>query len=220
LALASSVSAEQLVKAQQKESPETDKDNQMIVWCSMTDDSRIYASSKSELESFYPCGKLLANTSCDAEGNRMISKLSNRPEQHRDCDIGPRIIAISHSPKRPAAYQPKVSRRSNSSLSPLTAMQKLKLKKALLKAEKLKNNKHAAGIERIIEALISDVMRGDFKKFNELERLEKLANLTLNPRSAAKNKRRRGRKKLLKQFDIIMKNVDRPTQLKLRRLLN
>lgn len=70
--------------------------NRIIKWCSEDGTKTRYASANLQIKNFKPCGVLNIEKSCDASGNRLISNTSDRPRDHRDCDLGPRIMVIRH----------------------------------------------------------------------------------------------------------------------------
>lgn len=90
------VQAEQWSLDGEGEHPPPAPENRIIKWCSEDGSHVRYASSNIEIKGYTPCGKVGATTTCDASGNRMISKDPNRPHDHLDCGVGPRIFIMNH----------------------------------------------------------------------------------------------------------------------------
>lgn len=142
-----------------KEHRPAEQENRIIKWCS-EDGSRVrYASANLTIKGFQPCGTLAATKTCDAVGNRIISKDGARPRDHRDCDLGPRILVIRQAPEDEIDLSGLDAKRKQG--EPLTPEEQRSLEKELKIAEKKQAAYDPAKqVEDILRVMLSGYMSG------------------------------------------------------------
>lgn len=201
----------------------TSKENRIIKWCKPDGSKARFASANLKIKGYEPCGKLEAVSSCDAVGNRLISKNSKRPIDHKDCGTGPRIVVISHS-------QPDDGQSGD--VEPMTAAENRQLTAEMRAAEKQQENDPEIQLQKAVNQLLTNLLGVDQAEIDRLITgnsrgyMKNGSNKRRNKRNRVKNRnnadklKNRDIKALIKQFEAMSQHLAPATKEQFEKLLN
>ena len=185
-------SAEQWSLEQSQEHPPEKPQNRIIKWCSEDGSQERWASANIQPKGYIPCGKLSTVATCGASGKRMIGgNDSERPRDHRDCGVGPRILIVNHDEND--TIDTSAVPENPGEITPLSNDEAKALKQEIEHAEKLQNSDPMMQLQKMADLLLQQLLSGPGgKPKSDRELDKKLKNVDPKTRSAIKQ--------LLKQY--------------------
>lgn len=181
-------------EASQEHAPQS-PENRIIKWCNEDDSHVRYASANLKIKGYVPCGKLSVSATCDATGNRMISKDNERPHGHLDCSVGPRIFIMRHS--EGDIIDTSAVPEDGEEIKPLSYQEKKALKEEMEQASKSQRNNPGQQLQNLVENMIKTMLSSNPRKQNS-----------------------RQQRKAKKQVDEALKSMDPHTREALQKFLD
>lgn len=192
LFLATEAFGDQWSLSSELEHPPVRAENRIIKWCDEESGHERWASANIKLKGYTPCGKLASVSTCDASGKRMIAGNEvARPNDHRDCGIGPRILIVNHDEEDTidtshAATDP-------ADISPLSSKERQDLKREFSEAKKLQSNDPMMQMQKMADMLLQQLLGGSARSAKGSKQLDHMLK-NVDPKT------RDSIKQLLKQY--------------------
>ncbi len=157
--LATPCLAEQWSLSAELEHPPARPENRIIKWCNEESGHERWASANIKLQGYQPCGKLSSVSTCDAGGKRMIAgNDAARPNDHRDCGVGPRILIINHDESDTIDTSHVAS--DPADVTPLSSKERQDLKRDFAQAQNLQDKDPMMQMQKMADMFLQQLLGG------------------------------------------------------------
>ncbi len=174
------------------EHPPAQPNNRIIKWCADDSDHERWASANIKLKGYAPCGKLSSVSTCGASGQRLIGSTdAKRPNDHRDCGVGPRILIINHDEED--TIDTSNVAESPEDITPLSSKEQQDLKREFKLAKKQQDSDPMMQMQKMADLLLQQLLMGNGQKPKSDRELNKMLK-HVDPKT------RKAIKQLLKQY--------------------